>query len=91
MARYDQDEINRAFTRIPCMSCTNWRADAVKAKVALALINNIWDGRQDIKPPTSDDLKRCCCRHADEHDKSFTLDVGELQNARIQRGEPLPP
>jgi hypothetical protein len=89
-ARYDPDEINRAFTKIPCMSCGDWRADAVRAKVTLALVN-IWEGRQDIKPPTPQDLERSCCRHADEHDKSFTIDTGELQGARILRGDPLPP
>jgi hypothetical protein len=89
-ARYDHDEINRAFTRIPCMSCGDWRSDAVKAKVALALIN-IWDGQQHIKPPTPQDLERCCCRYAGEHDKSFTIDTSEMHHAQILRGEPLPP
>jgi len=50
MARYDAGEINRAFTRICCMSCTDWRSDAVRAKVAMYLIG-VWDG-QNPKPPS---------------------------------------
>ena len=50
MARYDAGEINRAFTRICCMSCTDWRSDAVREKVAMYLIG-VWDG-QNPKPPS---------------------------------------
>ena len=50
MARYDHAEINTAFTRIPCMSCGDWRSDSVKAKVAAFLIAH-WDG-QNPKPPS---------------------------------------
>ena len=48
--RYDEAEISRAYTRICCMSCSDWRADAVRAKVAAFLIAH-WDG-QNPKPPS---------------------------------------
>ena len=48
--RYDEAEISRAYTRICCMSCTDWRSDAVRAKVAMYLIG-VWDG-QNPKPPS---------------------------------------
>ena|SRR6516165_8402373 len=36
--RYDEAEISRAYTRICCMPCSDWRADAVRAKVAAFLM-----------------------------------------------------
>jgi len=38
MVLYDEKEIARVFARIPCLGCSNWQADAVRAKVLAFLV-----------------------------------------------------
>jgi hypothetical protein len=90
MARYDEKEINAAFTRIRCLGCSNWRADSVRAKIAMFLIAH-WDAKpgEVIAPPMPPDLDRCCCQFADA--AAFTIDTTEIQGGLLARGDPLPP
>ena len=61
MVLYDEKEIARVFARIPCLGCSNWQADAVRAKVLAFLVAH-WDGEQGVKPPSPEDLRKVCCR-----------------------------
>jgi hypothetical protein len=55
-------DINRVFTELPCLSCNDWRADRLKAR-----IGEVYLLARDGKPlPKMDPVLTGCCRRAAE-------------------------
>jgi hypothetical protein len=58
--------INQVFSRISCLTCDHWRADAIKARIGAFLLAHI-DGHPPPQPPTLNAVSHGCCKREDTH------------------------
>jgi hypothetical protein len=58
------DEISRVFTALPCLGCSDWRSDRVKA--AIGRIYLALEAGENLALPPRERLLRGCCKMADE-------------------------
>jgi hypothetical protein len=86
---YDRTEISRVFTAIPCMGCTDWRGDAMRAHVG-AVYLAVLHGKPLPPMLAVGEIPKSCCKSPYDPATTVTIDTTQIGGGQVMPAGPLP-